>query len=55
MDPKRTVYVLEPPREFPSVAAMEFFLEQNAKVNALHEAFKRQQLPAVEKATPGLE
>jgi hypothetical protein len=52
LDPQRTVYVLEPPREFPSVAAMEFFLEQNAEVNAKHEALKRQQTPAVER-TPG--
>jgi hypothetical protein len=56
MDPKRTVYAMEPPREFPSIAAMEFFLEQNPEIAAKHEAFKRQQQGApVESATPGLE
>lgn len=42
MDPARTVFVLDPPREFPSVAAMEFFLELNPEVAARHEAFKVQ-------------
>jgi hypothetical protein len=42
MDPARTVFVMDPPREFPSVAAMEFFLEQNSDVNARHTAFNAQ-------------
>ncbi len=39
LDPNRTVFVLNPPREFPSVAAMEFFLEQNPEVLSKHRAF----------------
>lgn len=39
LDPKRTIFVLDPPREFPSVAAMEFFLDQNPDVRAKHEAY----------------
>jgi len=42
LDPKRTVFVLDPPREFPSVAAMEFFLEQNPEIQAKHTAFLAQ-------------
>lgn len=42
LDPARTVYVLDPPREFPSVAAMEFYLELNPEIAARHEAFKTQ-------------
>lgn len=43
LDPKRTIFVLNPPREFPSVAAMNFFLEQNPEVKAEHEAFTSRQ------------
>lgn len=42
LDPARTVFVLDPPREFPSIAAMEFFLELNPEVRARHEAFQTQ-------------
>jgi hypothetical protein len=42
LDPKRTVFVLDPPREFPSVAAMEFFLSQNPDIKASQEAFHAQ-------------
>jgi hypothetical protein len=44
LDPKRTVFVMDPPQEFPSVAAMEFFLsmEENAEIRARHLAFKAQ-------------
>ena len=38
LDPKRTVFILNPPRMFPSVAAMEFFLEQNPDIAAKHRA-----------------
>jgi hypothetical protein len=38
LDPARTVFVLNPPREFPSVAAMNFFLSQNAEIRTQHEA-----------------
>lgn len=39
-DPNRTVLVMDPPREFPSVAAMEFFLDQNPEIKAKHKAFR---------------
>jgi hypothetical protein len=41
LDPARTVFVMNPPREFPSVAAMEFFLAQpeNAELKTKHEGF----------------
>jgi hypothetical protein len=39
-DPKRTVFVTDPPREFPSVAAMEFFLESSPEIAARHKAFR---------------
>jgi len=42
LDPARTIFVTDPPREFPSVSAMEFFLELNPDVKAKHEAFKAQ-------------
>lgn len=42
LDPARTVFVLDPPREFPSVAAMEFFLDKNPEVKAKHQAFNAQ-------------
>lgn len=41
-DPARTVMCLDPPREFPSVAAMEFFLDSNPDIKAKHVAFKSQ-------------
>lgn len=44
-DPARTVMVLNPPREFPSVAAMEFFLEKNPEIKAKHEAKKGLRAP----------
>ena len=52
LDPKRTVFVLDPPREFPSVAAMEFFLAHNPEINAKHEALNAAQEPAVSSALP---
>jgi hypothetical protein len=42
LDPKRTVFVTDPPREFPSVASMKFFLEKNPEIKARHEAFATQ-------------
>ncbi len=42
LDPARTVFVMDPPREFPSVAAMEFFLKQNDEINAKHIGFNQQ-------------
>lgn len=43
LDPKRTVFVLNPPREFPSVAAMEFFLRENAEIALQHKTFVARQ------------
>jgi len=42
LDPKRTIFVLNPPREFPSIAAMEFFLEQNPEIAAKHKSYQEQ-------------
>ena len=42
-DPKRTVFVMDNPREFPSVASMNFFLEENPKIAVKHKAFKMQE------------
>lgn len=42
LDPARTVFVIDPPYEFPSVAAMEFFLDQNPEIKAKHAALKDQ-------------
>ena len=42
LDPTRTVFAMDPPREFPSVAAMGFFLEQNPTIRAKHDAFNQQ-------------
>lgn len=36
LDPARTIWVLDPPREFPSVIAKEIFLVENPQVSALH-------------------
>lgn len=41
-DPARTVFVTDPPREFPSVAAMNFFLDRNPEIKAKHVAFTQQ-------------
>lgn len=50
LDPTRTIFVMDPPTEFPSKEAMEFFLEQpeNAEVRARHEEFVTAQQGAVE-------
>jgi len=36
MDPKRTIYVLDPPREFPTILAMEIFLAENPDIAHQH-------------------
>ncbi len=38
LDPKRTLFCINPPRQFPSVTALEMFLSENPKVAAAHEA-----------------
>lgn len=55
LDPKRTVFVMDPPREFPSVAAMEFFLKQNDDIRAKHFAFSQQAVSAPEAPTSAIE
>jgi hypothetical protein len=49
-DPTRTVFVTEPPREFPSVAAMEFFLDSNPEIKQKHEALNNASESVVENA-----
>jgi hypothetical protein len=41
LDPTRTVFVMDPPTEFPSVAAMNFFLgrEENRELKHKHDAY----------------
>jgi hypothetical protein len=39
LDPDRTCFVLEPPRQFPSTTALDMFLEENPEVKVKHEAF----------------
>ena len=52
LDPKRTIFITDPPREFPSVAALTFFLEmpENTELRAKHEAFTKQALPVASNA-----
>ncbi len=39
LDPKRTCFVVNPPRQFPSETALAMFLADNPKVKAEHESF----------------
>jgi hypothetical protein len=41
LDPARTIFALNPPRQFASVSAMEFFLDEHPDVKAEHEAFQK--------------
>ena len=43
LDPTRTVFVLNPPREFTSAVEMEFFLDmpENKEIKKAHLAYKR--------------
>jgi hypothetical protein len=45
LDPERTIFVMDPPTEFPSREAMEFFLSlpENEAVRVRHEEFLAQQ------------
>ena len=53
LDPARTVFAMDPPREFPSVAAMDFFLKQNDEIRAKHLAWQAQAIstPAPSEST----
>ncbi len=50
LDPARTVFVTSPPREFPSVAAMNFFLAQddNKETKLAHDSFTARTKAAAE-------
>jgi len=54
LDPARTVFVLDPPREFPSVASMNFFLDQNDEIRAKHEAYSSNMNNSDEAAVGGV-
>jgi hypothetical protein len=45
LDPMRTIFVMDPPTEFPSVAAMNFFLDlpRNAELQNRHIAYQKAQ------------
>lgn len=45
LDPARTVFVMDPPTEYPSVAAMNFFLDrpENAEIKNRHLAYREAQ------------
>jgi hypothetical protein len=45
LDPARTIFVMDPPTEYPSVAAMNFFLDrpENAEVKNRHIAYREAQ------------
>lgn len=38
LDPKRTCFVINPPRQFPSETALHMFLNENPEIKAEHEA-----------------
>lgn len=38
LDPKRTVFVINPPRQFPSETALAMFLDEHPDIKAQHEA-----------------
>ena len=46
LDPERTVFITDPPREFPSIAAMNFFLDRpkHAEIKNKHQAYRQAQL-----------
>ena len=39
LDPKRTCFVINPPRQFPSVTALNMFLDENPEIKKQHEIF----------------
>ena len=47
LDPTRTCFVINPPRQFPSKTALAMFLEENPEIKAKHEAFTNP-IPAAE-------
>lgn len=49
LDPTRTIFVTQPPIEFPSVAAMQAFLGENPKVAQAHKKFLEESTRVVKK------
>lgn len=43
LDPERTCFVMDPPREFASVTALNIFLEENPEIRQQHESFMNAQ------------
>lgn len=43
LDPERTCFVLDPPKEFPSITALNIFLEENPEIQLQHEQFTKAQ------------
>jgi hypothetical protein len=55
LDPERTCFVINPPRQFPSKTALAMFLaEQSEEVQARHEAFTNPTAPTVVTGTEAL-
>ena len=48
LDPKRTCFVISPPRQFPSETALHMFLAENPDVKAKHDAFTNPEVVAGE-------
>jgi hypothetical protein len=51
LDPKRTCFVINPPRQFPSETALAMFLSEHPEIKAEHEAFTNPTAPAAETDT----
>lgn len=53
LDPERTCFILDPPKEFPTKLSLELFLEENPEIQAQHEAYLAKINPVVEE-TPAV-
>ena len=54
LDPKRTCFVINPPRQFPSETALAVFLNENPEIKAEHEEFLNPAVVVSETATDEL-
>lgn len=54
LDPKRTCFVINPPRQFPSETALAMFLNENPEIKAEHEALTAPAVVVSETATDEL-
>ena len=52
LDPKRTCFVINPPRQFPSETALAMFLSENPEIKKAHDALT---IPAIEEELGGSE